>query len=154
VPDFVEVVLVQLSDEAREVAVFEVLGEYVLGEFLILRIGQRPVHGWCEFAMDVLRGRQSYRHRFPSGPRSRRSDFPASCPKVSLLLVGSVRRIDVLVQLAHLNSISSLFTLADEPWMRTYKVAGIAASGSAGGVSVHCAFGRRLIGFESPPARS
>jgi hypothetical protein len=37
VADFVEVILVQLADEAGEVAVLEVLGEDVLGELFVLR---------------------------------------------------------------------------------------------------------------------
>ena len=35
--DFVEVILVQLADEAREVAVFEMFGQDGFGESLILR---------------------------------------------------------------------------------------------------------------------
>ena len=36
VPHFVEVVLVQLSDETRKVAVFEMLGQDVLSELFVL----------------------------------------------------------------------------------------------------------------------
>ena len=36
VPDFVEVIFVELSDEAGKVAVLEVLRQNCLGEFLVL----------------------------------------------------------------------------------------------------------------------
>jgi hypothetical protein len=39
VSDFVEIVLVQLPDETRKVAVFEVLGQYMFGKLLVLLSG-------------------------------------------------------------------------------------------------------------------
>lgn len=36
-PDFVEVVFIELSNEACKVAMLEMLGQYRLGEFLILQ---------------------------------------------------------------------------------------------------------------------
>lgn len=35
-PHFVEIILVELSDETREVAVFKMLGKDVLGELFVL----------------------------------------------------------------------------------------------------------------------
>jgi hypothetical protein len=37
-PDFVEIILVQLSHEAGKVAVFEVFGQDMFGEFLVLGV--------------------------------------------------------------------------------------------------------------------
>ena len=45
--DLVEVILVQLPDEAGEVAMFEVLGEDGFGELLILRyVNKLPRSQW------------------------------------------------------------------------------------------------------------
>ncbi len=37
VPNFVEIILVKLSDKAREVAVFKMLRQYGLGKFFVLQ---------------------------------------------------------------------------------------------------------------------
>jgi len=79
VPHFVEIILVQLSDETGKVAVLEVLGEYVLSELLILfpQLATDTTEGAT--GRGVLRVRQSCRHRSPIVQHSRRSDSPASC---------------------------------------------------------------------------
>jgi hypothetical protein len=79
VPDFVEIVLVQLSNETRKVAVFKMFREYVFRKLLVL-------HPWL-MANDTARradknvppGRQSCRRRFPIELRFRRSGSPAFC---------------------------------------------------------------------------
>lgn len=57
-PDFVKVILVELADETRKIAVFKVFGKNSLGEFLIL-----PSEIWLEYADSVIglrRGSKTY----------------------------------------------------------------------------------------------
>jgi hypothetical protein len=77
VPDFVEIVLVQLADKAGEIAVFEVLREYVFCEFLVLCLCQQ-VWRADEGTRRIPLERQNCLRHSPIVLHSRRLGFPTS----------------------------------------------------------------------------
>jgi hypothetical protein len=81
VPHFVEVVLVELSNETRKVAVFEMLGKDMLCELLILSLALTSWLWPARSVEDVPLVPQNCRHRFPIALRFHRSGSPASYRK-------------------------------------------------------------------------
>ena len=106
VPDFVEVVFVQLPDEAREVAVLEVFRKDVFREFLVLFL--RSELGLCLFcgAETCLEHDEAVAFIAPSHHILilRALQHPARGQPLTCGCFGNMRCL--LIQLAHLHTVS------------------------------------------------
>lgn len=77
-PDFVEVVFVELAHKTGKVTVLEVLGQDVLREFFVLQTVWLAKPGRWRLSVCAPRERQSCRLHCPIVLRSRPADSPTS----------------------------------------------------------------------------